>query len=261
MPPLRRPTTRRIGLAVALLHSRPLEGDAVATESSLHGCVPLFSMVTESPPEPTGVARFALQDPDRMAIDLSGHTLTYAEVDHAANRFAQRLLTDCASSPTTLPADGSAGTTLLTPCIPVIVEGTAELLVAAEAIERAGLVCVPLDPNSPHERLRRIVEEVGAPAVVTDLRIAPIDGIPTRHPLNDGLEEPLERIRRQPGPVHSIVFTSGSTGRPKGILKVANRSGVSEFLKLGFGLEGVLRVGILAAGSVPASVSILQDPP
>ena len=33
---------------------------------------------------------------------------------------------------------------------------------------------------------------------------------------------------------------------------------MSEFLKLGFGLEGVLRVGILAAGSVPASVSILQ---
>jgi enterobactin synthetase component F len=244
---------------VAPLNSRPPEGDADPTESSSRRCVPLFSMVTESPPELTGVAFFASKEPDRLAIDLSGQTLTYAEVDHAANRFAQRLLADCASSPNTLPGDGSAGTTLLTPCIPVIVEGTAELLVAAEAIERAGLVCVALDPNSPEEWVRRIVEEVGAPAVVTDLQTGSIGGIPCRHPLTDGLEGSPERIRKQSGPVHSIVFTSGSTGRPKGILHPANQSGtVSEFLRLGFGLGGVLRVGILTAGSVPASVPLLQ---
>ena len=87
-------------------------------------------------------------------------------------------------------------TTLLTPCVPVIVEGTAELLVAAEAIERAGLVCVPLDPSSPDERVRRIVEEVGAAASG--------DGSPDRPD------------RRHPAAVRRSPTRSGGASRRRG---------------------------------------------
>jgi acyl carrier protein len=73
------------------------------------------------------------------------------------------------------------------------------------------------------------------------------------------LPAPAEGIRRTQGPIQSIVFTSGSTGRPKGIVKPHNQYGtVSEFLRLGFGLEGPIRVGILTAGSVAAGVPLLQ---
>ncbi|HEX3795196.1 MAG TPA: AMP-binding protein [Acidimicrobiales bacterium] len=212
--------------------------------------------------EPTlsGIADFARHDPNRIALELPDQKLTFGELDIAADRLAQRLLADCgllseteANDPTRV-VDREAH-----PRIPLLLEGTAAIMVAAEAIQRAGMVYVPLDPTSSEFRVKRILQEVGAPVLLTDLRQGEIEGIPCRHPLHDGLPTSAEPIRRAPGPVHSIVFTSGSTGNPKGILKPPNQYGtISEFLRLGFGMSGELRVGILAAGSVSATVPVLQ---
>lgn len=150
--------------------------------------------------------------PGAVAVEFSGRTIAYGEINAQANRLARHLQRsgvgpDCP--------------------VAVLLPRSADLVVALLAILKAGGAYVPLDASCPPERVRRILEDAGAPIVITSAPLAPAtaeisEG--TRCLLMDSL--PPEVMIADAGPVESdvrpehlayVIYTSGSTGRPKGV--------------------------------------------
>jgi amino acid adenylation domain-containing protein len=161
------------------------------------------------------VGQMAANSPRNVAVRAPGGTLTYGELSARAERLARRL-----RQLGVTPGD----------LVGLCLDRSASLVVAALAILRAGGAFVAIDPGYPDERLRWMLDDSAATAVVTDASIAPRLGSDSDRPcvvvagggeLPDGADpdsrEPL------PGPPLStdlayVVYTSGSTGRPKGAM-------------------------------------------
>jgi pyochelin synthetase len=97
--------------------------------------------------------------------------------------------------------------------------------VAVHAALRAGGAYVPIDPSWPAERLRYVLADTGARAVITDSAHAgALAGLSTAEilavPEDDGppRPQPLPDHRQDPGDLAYVIYTSGSTGRPKGAM-------------------------------------------
>ena len=94
-----------------------------------------------------------------------------------------------------------------------------------------------------------------------------MDDVPPRDPAADRARERVRHIGRgveRAGPVlrptgrlSSIVFTSGSTGQPKGVMKgPGQHDHIINTIGAIFGEGAVVRIGIVLAGSVAASVQL-----
>ncbi len=138
------------------------------------------------------------------AVTFEGETLSYAELDRRANHLAWRL------------RDLGVG-----PEVPVgiYLERSLDLPVALLAVWKAGGAYVPLDPAYPRERLAYMLEDSGAPVVLTESSLLPT--VPESTALTVCVEAG-ERAEGPGVPTHPeslayILYTSGSTGRPKGV--------------------------------------------
>ena len=108
--------------------------------------------------------------PDAVAVEFEGQTITYRELGERANKLAEHLV-----------ALGVA------PGMPVglCVERSIDMIVAQQAILRAGGGYLPLDPDYPADRLAFMIEDSAMPVVVaqestrgqipTGVRVALID--------------------------------------------------------------------------------------
>ncbi len=141
--------------------------------------------------------------PDAVAVDGEVR-LTYAELADRARRLAAHLIR------LGLGAEDRVG---------VLIERSAELVVAELAIVLAGGVYVPLDRRAPDGRLRSMLATAGVSMVVTDQpeRTA---GIHSGHLVAAG--QPLPEPDSAPPRVDAdrlayLMYTSGSTGTPKGV--------------------------------------------
>jgi amino acid adenylation domain-containing protein len=149
----------------------------------------------------------ARRRPEAVAVVCGEEELTYAELDRQADRLAGRLLALGVrpDEPVGLCAERSAG-----------------LIAALLGILKAGGAYLPLDPQSPAERLAGMLEDAGARAMVME---EGLEGClsatgAVRLPLRAALQSEGgggERPRVDPGNLAYILFTSGSTGRPKGV--------------------------------------------
>ncbi|MFF9672031.1 non-ribosomal peptide synthase/polyketide synthase [Streptomyces eurythermus] len=162
-------------------------------------------------PDTTVAALFAEQvrrTPDAVALDAGDTRLTYRELDARAGELAAHL--------------AGLGVRPERP-VGVLMDRSAELIVAQLALVRTGGVYVPLDGRAPAERLRRMLSEAGADLLLTDAgreRTA-------RELLPEGGILRVDDTSRAPdaGPAHTVhpdnvqylMFTSGSTGTPKGV--------------------------------------------
>ncbi|MBN6039847.1 non-ribosomal peptide synthetase [Amycolatopsis sp. 195334CR] len=144
---------------------------------------------------------------DGAAIALvdGAEQVTFAELDRRANRLAHHLVRLGA-----VP-DRPVG---------VLLERSAELVVALLGVLRAGAPCLPLDPDNPDARSAAVLEDAGAALVVTDAVLAPrvttcatvvMDEVP------DAPDGPPE-VHTDPDDLAYVFYTSGSTGRPKGVM-------------------------------------------
>ncbi|HEX2645114.1 MAG TPA: amino acid adenylation domain-containing protein, partial [Thermoanaerobaculia bacterium] len=149
-------------------------------------------------------AAWARRHPDRVAVVWEGGSWTYAELDRRAGQLAAHLWTLGVG-----------------PDVPVAVLAERGPLLAAALLGtlKAGGAYLPLDPAFPAERLRFMLEDSGAPVLLTQTAFG--------NPLGSSLQEidldsfdwsgpSLAPVPLAPDHISYVVYTSGSTGRPKG---------------------------------------------
>ncbi|WP_435823433.1 amino acid adenylation domain-containing protein, partial [Kitasatospora aureofaciens] len=132
--------------------------------------------------------------PDAVAVVAGGSELTYRELDLRSNRLARALVRQ--------------GVRPETP-VAVLLERSAELVVAILAIIKAGGAYVPLDSRFPSSRIDLILRESGAALILTR---EVLTALTQSEPDSSAVEVPCD-----PGQLAYIMYTSGSTGRPKGV--------------------------------------------
>jgi amino acid adenylation domain-containing protein len=148
--------------------------------------------------------------PDAPAVRFEGSVLTYRELNARANRLARFLV--------------SRGVEPDTP-VGICMERSIEMVVAILGVLKAGGAYVPLDPSYPEERLAFMLEDTGAPVLLT---LEDTWGVlPEQRPETVALDaspDPLAREREDN--LHGlsaaenlayVIYTSGSTGMPKGV--------------------------------------------
>jgi len=153
--------------------------------------------------------------PDAIALIGESETLTYSELNSAANRLAHELI-DRGAKPGRFVA--------------VCMERSFDLMIALYAVAKSGAAYVPLDPDLPDERLAFMLGDVqpmlvlahaptrarltaqGCPVLCVDSESAAWASRPMHDPVCDA---PAHR------PVH-LLYTSGSTGRPKAVVYPVN---------------------------------------
>ncbi len=163
------------------------------------------------PSLPEAFEEQARRAPERTALTAGDGDLTYGELNRRANRLARHL------------AGLGVG-----PEVPVALclERSGEAVVAILAVLKAGGCYVPLDPALPAERLRFILEDTGAPVVLTRSGMAdPFAGSPAHVVLLDREAAGIAALADGDLPVEVspehpayVIYTSGSTGRPKGVV-------------------------------------------
>ncbi|MEU7414998.1 amino acid adenylation domain-containing protein, partial [Streptomyces sp. NPDC042638] len=148
--------------------------------------------------------------PDALAVASEERSLTYAELDAESDRFAQRI-TGLGVGPESVVA--------------LMMERSADLLIAMLAVVKAGGAYAPLNPADPDTRHTQILDELDAPVLITDRALAdhPLvaraqarDLVIDRKEL-DGRPATRTTAVTHPDQWLYVMFTSGSTGVPKGV--------------------------------------------
>ena len=161
------------------------------------------------------------RSPDKIAIIDEENQITYRELDQRANRLAHLLR-----------ANGVTTETLVGICLPRNVD----MVVCLLAVLKADAAYVPLDPNFPRDRLAFMLEDSGAPVLLTTTNLADLFTAGRTKVICLDVEEGVvgqQSDQRLYGSSHSenlayVIYTSGSTGKPKGVQVL--QQGVVNFL-------------------------------
>ena len=162
-------------------------------------------------PEQTVVAmvdRRAAEAPDAMAVICGAERMTRGELERASGRIAAFLAGACA----TVPEQPVA----------VLCGRSAEWIAALAGVLKAGCAYLPLDPETPRERLDLILRDSGCRLLLAGAQYeaAAFEGVRSI---------PVAEASRSTGPTPAlatpsprslayIIYTSGTTGQPKGVL-------------------------------------------
>ncbi len=150
---------------------------------------------------------------DAVAVRFGDEQLSYRELGARVHRLARHLI-DVGAGPEDLVA--------------VAMPRSLDLIVALLAVLEAGAGYLPIDPNSPADRIEFLVSDATPVAVVTtsDVEVAFPASVPVveidRLDLSEVDDAPILDAERR-APLTStnlayVIYTSGSTGRPKGVL-------------------------------------------
>ncbi|WP_051807117.1 non-ribosomal peptide synthetase [Streptomyces sp. NRRL F-2664] len=154
----------------------------------------------------------AARTPEATAVVFEDVELTYAELGARAGDLASRL------------AGLGAGPGRV---VAVALPRSAELVVALNAVLRAGAAYLPLDPGYPADRLALMLADAAPVALVTDTATrahlpqdASVPVVVVDDPGSSAVGAAAGAAVRaaRPGDPAYVIYTSGSTGRPKGVV-------------------------------------------
>src|SRR4051812_4123722 len=160
--------------------------------------------------------RTADETPEATAIEHEGRATSYADLDARANQLAH-VLADRGVRPGARVA--------------LFLERSPETYVALLGALKAGATFVPVDPESPADRLAYVAVDAGVDLLLTstaladtvaplgrawlavDGEAATLDAAPTHRPV----DRTPEGSGDSDDPTAYVIYTSGSSGRPKGV--------------------------------------------
>ncbi|UWP86322.1 amino acid adenylation domain-containing protein [Dactylosporangium fulvum] len=168
--------------------------------------------------------------PAAVALECEDEHLTYQELDVRANRLAHHLRT----------LGVREGVR-----VAILLRRSVETYVALLGIGKAGGAFVPIDPESPADRVAYITEDSAVGLLLTSTELADrADGLACTVVLADATPElaaaPGHRSeQRDDGtdPAAYVIYTSGSSGRPKGV--EVGQASICNFLDVVPGLYDV----------------------
>jgi len=153
-----------------------------------------------------------LLHPGKTAVIYNGTSLTYQELNEKANTIAYALREKGIK-----PNDYVA----------LITEKSIQMIIGAYGIMKAGGAYVPIDPSYPEDRIRFMLKDCQAKAVVfyakeadkvmnlveSDTLVFDLDKMETLF----AHAENLERVNKVTDLAY-VIYTSGTTGKPKGVM-------------------------------------------
>ena len=148
--------------------------------------------------------------PDRLAVRVGNHSLSYDELNRAANRVAQAILEKCGDA--------------MNPVM-VLTDQRPEAIISCVGVLKAGKIMVALDPSLPISQLIFTADDSRAEAIVTygdnverGIQLANRDrSVIYVDALRNSASADNIGLKRSPHDPAIIRYTSGSTGRPKGV--------------------------------------------
>jgi amino acid adenylation domain-containing protein len=156
------------------------------------------------------------RSPEAVAVVYEDEQLTYGELNERANR-VRNYLRRLGVKPDMLVA--------------ICVERSVEMMVALLGVWKAGGAYVPLDANYPVERLRYMLEDSGAVALLTQaglreifavvrgsMAVVELEHVLFKQETEAGAEGDEERVGLDQGHLAYVIYTSGSTGTPKAVM-------------------------------------------
>ena len=155
------------------------------------------------------VAEQARLQPDAVAVTYGDQSLTYAQLEAAADRVAARL------AGLGVRPEQRVG---------ICVERGLHMVAGVLGVLKAGGAYVPLDPSYPAERVRFMMSDAGIEVLLTQRRLsaATTAGASTVVFVDElGDEDAVPSIAPPvtvtPQNLAYVIYTSGSTGAPKGV--------------------------------------------
>ncbi|MFV8320205.1 amino acid adenylation domain-containing protein [Mycobacterium sp. 23] len=149
--------------------------------------------------------------PEAAAVTFEGLSMTYRELDEAANRLAH-LLAHRGVGPGTI--------------VGLLVPRSASAVMAILAVLKAGAAYLPIDPSLPAPRIGFIIDDAAPVAVIATTRLRQrLDGLGL--PVIDinelGAVVPEAQVGEQLSAASAddiayVIYTSGTTGAPKGVV-------------------------------------------
>ena len=191
----------------------PLSALPVLTEGARQQALVEWNDTSRQHPGPhqrwTAPERFAAQaarTPEALAVTMGDETLSYGELDRRADELARRLLR-LGVGPETRVA--------------LLLGRTLDVPVAILGVWKAGGAYLPLDLDSPPERLADLLADA-EPAVVIH-RGAPelpaaegVRWLDLAVPEPDSMALPLPKVSAED--LAYLIYTSGTTGKPKAVM-------------------------------------------
>jgi iturin family lipopeptide synthetase A len=149
--------------------------------------------------------------PEATAVVFEGERLSYDELNRNANRLAHHLRA------AGVGPDARVG---------VLMERSAEMVVALLGVLKAGAAYVPLDPEYPADRLDFMLKDAGVSVLLTHQRLdeklpahgARVVRLDADREAAEALEDSNPAPSATPDNLAYVIYTSGSTGTPKGVM-------------------------------------------